>query len=405
MYLTPLEERILNGEEGPAKAMALEIIVKVGEALGADRLIGINHAHLSGISYGTIGEHGTSLLEELVSNGGKVSVPTTVNPVGFDTEEPGLLGRIGAIIDKDFIIGQQRILRALKSLGANLTLTCTPYYIPRVASLKPGTHVAWGESNAILYANSILGLRTNREGGPLALMAAIAGKTYYWGMHISTNRIPTGSYIVNTGKPLDEVKAGVLGEYIAKTWGTRINPPLINARFEGELAIREFLAAIGAAGSLAMVHINGITPEKIPEKIIGEKILVEDSDLEILLDKYRPTEPPEIIFIGCPHAKAEDLVKIAGKISSIDNIKSKIIITMSKFELNRAKKLYPQAIGNLKRKGVIIARDTCLIVAPFHANKLKIATNSYKALFYLSKRGHKVSLATLEELIRLASSN
>ncbi|NAZ39364.1 MAG: DUF521 domain-containing protein, partial [Acidilobus sp.] len=169
MYLTREEERVLAGEEGWAKAKALEVVVKVGEALGAERLQPIVHAHASGVSYYNIGEPGRRLLEDLASSGARFSVPTTVNPIGFDLDAPSSLTI--AEIDNRLVEGQRAIVRALASMGARLTFTCTPYYIPDVSGLSRGASVAWGESSAVVYANSVLGLRTNREGGPLALMA------------------------------------------------------------------------------------------------------------------------------------------------------------------------------------------------------------------------------------------
>ncbi len=401
MYLTREEEKILAGEMGEARAEALKIIVKVGEALGAERLVPIAHAHVSGISYGTIGDHGASLLEDLASRGARVAVPTTVNPVGYDTEDPSLLEKAGVRITPEFVRGQSRILSALRRMGANLTLTCTPYYIPEVRGIPVGSSVAWGESNAILYANSVLGLRTNREGGPLALMAALTGRTYYWGMHLDQERVPQTLYHVEEGI-LDEARAGVLGEIIATSHRNR-KPPLVDARLRDEIALREFLAALGAAGSLAMAHIQGVTPEKPPEKP-EERIMISAQDLEERLDKYRPTETLDVVFIGCPHAKAGDVERLARLLQGASRVRTRIVVTLSRREYSRLLASNPRVIGELSGMGVVIARDTCLIVSPFGKPGTRVATNSYKALFYLSKRGVKVSLAPLEDLARIAVS-
>jgi len=125
LYLTREEERVLAGEEGWAKAKALEVVVKVGEALGAERLQPIVHAHVSGVSYYNIGEPGRRLLEDLASSGARFSVPTTVNPIGFDLDAPSSLSI--AEIDYRLVEGQRAIVRALAFMGARLTFTCTPY--------------------------------------------------------------------------------------------------------------------------------------------------------------------------------------------------------------------------------------------------------------------------------------
>ncbi len=403
MHLTREEERILNGEEGEAKELALRIIVKVGEALGAERLVDIKHAHVSGVSYGTIGDHGLHFLEELASKGARVAVPASVNPVGFDLDDPQLLEHVGVRLSGEFVSKQVRIVRALKSMGVRATLTCTPYYVDEVfddVDLKPGDHVAWGESSAILYANTVLGLRTNREGGPLALMAAIAGKTYYWGLHLDENRVPVVGYRVPL-ENLDEAKAGVLGELIA-TRHNESHPPYVAARAMGELGIREFLAALGAAGSIAMVVLEGVTPEY---KVLGESVeewrVVSEEEINDRLEELAPTQLPEVVFIGCPHAAAEDLERLAELLSRMKGKpKSKIVVTLSRRVFEKTDK---SVISKLREAGVLIVRDTCLIVSPFgRSDKVSVATNSYKAYFYLSKRGLPVGLAPLEELVYLA---
>jgi predicted aconitase subunit 1 (EC 4.2.1.3) len=166
VYLTFEEERILKGFEGEAKARALEVIVKVGEALGASRLIRIKHAHISGVSYENIGDVGLEFIEGLRGLGARFSVPTSVNPVSYDVED--LSSIPGVTLERSYVEAQEAIARALRDMGADLVFTCTPYYagIPEVYELKVGDHVAWGESSAVAYANSVLGIRTNREGAP-----------------------------------------------------------------------------------------------------------------------------------------------------------------------------------------------------------------------------------------------
>jgi len=236
MHLTKEEEAILAGEHGEARRIALEAIVKVGEALGAERLVPIRHAHVSGVSYGTIGEAGLRFLEDLASRGARVTVPTTVNPIGFDLEDPERVARLpGVRLDPEFIRGQQAVLAALRAMGARATLTCTPYYTPDVAGLglRAGDSVAWGESSAVAYANTVAGLRTNREGGPLALLAAIAGRTYYWGMHVPEERAPT-AWARYEGPGLDDARAGVLGALVASRLG---GVPHVEARFRDEMGV------------------------------------------------------------------------------------------------------------------------------------------------------------------------
>ncbi len=400
MYLTREEELILEGEEGEAKALALKTIVKVGEALGAESLVDIKHAHISGISYGTIGEHGAVLLEKLVEMGAKFSVPASVNPIGFDYDDPGLLEEVGVRLDREFIKGQTRIIRALKAMGANLTLTCTPYHLPDTSHLARGDSVAWGESNAILYGNSVLGVKTNREGGPLALMAAISGKTYNWGLHIDENRIPRIAFLLEgQSRPLDEVEAGIFGKIIAEQY-TGVSPPYLGVSLRDELAVKELLAAIGAAGSLGMVYIPGITGPSMETFEKAERVSFETLKEEVSI--YKPASTPDVVFIGCPHSRAEDVLLVHKLLKHRGRPKAKIVITLSRAEYEKLQSRYPEVISGVRDK-VLLARDTCLIVSPFGSSgKLRVATNSFKAYFYLKKRGLQVSLASIEELVSAA---
>ncbi|HDJ26450.1 MAG TPA: DUF521 domain-containing protein, partial [Candidatus Bathyarchaeota archaeon] len=166
MFLTREEERALDGELGPAVALAMRILVKLGDLYGADRLVPIESAHVSGISYKTGGDAALEFLRELHQMGARVAVPSTTNPCGFDE-------RILPLLDlPEEVVGRQRELLDLYGrLGIARTLTCTPYYLRRP---RPGAHLAWAESSAVVYANSVAGACTNREGAPSALAAAIA---------------------------------------------------------------------------------------------------------------------------------------------------------------------------------------------------------------------------------------
>ncbi|GBF08448.1 putative aconitase, subunit [Aeropyrum pernix] len=402
LYLTREEERILAGEEGEARAKALEVIVKVGEAVGAERLIPIKHAHVSGASYMTIGDAGLRFLARLAESGAMFSVPTTVNPVSYDVEEPGAIPMVR--LSPRIVKAQGEILRALEAMGADLILTCTPYYteVPRRVGLREGDSVAWGESSAVAYANSVLGIHTNREGGPLALMAGIAGRTYFYGAHDPEWRKPRVAYRLETPKVLDETEAGVLGEVIA-TQHRDEHPPLLDAPLGGEAALKELSAAVGSAGSLAMVHITGVTPGD-PGDMIEEFVTMDYGDLARRMEDLAPGFEPDILYVGCPHASIEELRRLYRALSKAgERAGGRTVVSISR-------SLYLQAlreglVEKLKGLGVRFVRDSCLIVSPFSgsARGVRVATNSYKAYFYLSKKGVEVGLAPIEALPKLVS--
>lgn len=400
MHLTREEEEMLAGKQGEARALALKVIVKVGEALGADRLIKIKHSHVSGASYMTIGEAGRRFLEKLALMGAKFSVPTTVNPVSYDVEEPSRLPRTR--LEPRVLKGQAAILKALERMGADLLLSCTPYYteVPAKAGLREGDHVAWGESSAVAYANSVLGIRTNREGGPLALMAAIVGRTYYYGAHDPQWRKPIKAYRILMPRPIDEAVAGIIGEYVAQTHEYE-RPPLVDAWFSGDAALKEFLAAIGTAGSLAMAYIPGVTPGDPGNEIIETEELSE-TDVARLVEEKEPTWKPDIIYVGCPHAGVEEITRLARALKKAGKVEAEVVVSTSR---NVYLKLAAAGIvKDLEKAGARFIRDTCLVVSPFSKqNKsVKVATNSYKAYHYLKKRGIEVGIASIERLVELA---
>ena len=184
MDLTREEEAILNGEEGEGKQKAMELVTALGKIYGADDLIDITSAHLSGASYKTIDDGGLKYLEDMAAGGAKVSVPSTLNPVGMDRERWAEMH-----ITPEFAEKQLRIIDLYGQMGIRTTCSCTPYTGANVPSL--GDHVAWAESSALSFVNSYIGARTNREGGPGALAAAILGKTANYGLHLDEKRRPT----------------------------------------------------------------------------------------------------------------------------------------------------------------------------------------------------------------------
>ena len=166
MQLTDSEQAILDGESGEGAQKAMELVVALGKIYNADGLVDITSAHLSGASYKTIGDGGLKYLEDMVKGGAKVSVKSTLNPIGMDRERWAEMH-----ISEEFARKQNRIVDLYGQMGIMTTCSCTPYTGANLP--KFGDHVAWAESSALSFVNSMVGARTNREGGPGALAAAI----------------------------------------------------------------------------------------------------------------------------------------------------------------------------------------------------------------------------------------
>ena len=184
MELTPQEQAMLAGSQGPAPKKSIEILAALGKIYGADRLIPVTSVQISGVSYANLGEAGLNWLAEMADGGGRAQVLTTLNPAGMDIENWQALG-----ISSEFAENQQRVLSAFARMNVITTASCTPYLIGNTPHF--GQHIAWAESSAVCYANSVLGARTNREGGPSALAAALTGLTPEYGYHLDENRKPT----------------------------------------------------------------------------------------------------------------------------------------------------------------------------------------------------------------------
>lgn len=288
------EERMLAGGEGPATQKAMQLLVALGEVLGADRLIPIVSAQIAGVSYGNIGDAGMELLEDWAGQGGRVRVRSTLNPAGMDLERWREMG-----VDEEYHDRQLRIIKAFERMGVEITCTCTPYLVGNLPKL--GDHIAWSESSAVCYANSVLGARTNREGGPSALAAALTGKTPRYGLHLDEGRRPT---------VVVEVKArlattydySLLGYSVGRIIGSSI--PYFNGVTGAEPdGLKIMSAALAASGGIAIFHIKGVTPEAEGQSTDGlERLCIDHKELEISREKLTADGDPDLACIGCPHA-------------------------------------------------------------------------------------------------------
>lgn len=385
MYLTKEEELILAGEYGYALQKAMEILVALGDIYGADRLIPIKSAQVAGVSYKNIGEAGVEFLRDFVKAGARVSVYTTLNPAGIG--------------DDNFMERQKEVLELYRAMGIETTSTCTPYYganLPRF-----GEHIAWSESSAVIFANSIIGARTNREGGPSSLAAAIVGKTPNYGFHLDENRKAT--VIVDVRVKVDTfVDYAALGYHLGRTLGNDI-PYIRGLKPESLDFLKEMGAAMAASGSVALYHVEGETPEHrgaIADDV--ETITVEDSDIKAVKEQFSDDwDEIDMMLIGCPHASLPEVKEIAELLKMRGRpLKIPLFITAS-----RAVKALADALGyteTIERYNGRIIADSCFVVSPIKGWYRGIATNSGKSAFYFRSFGFSVRLDDAENLIKEA---
>ena len=372
MYLSREEERMLVGEEGEAVRKSMEILVALGDAYGAERLIPVRSAQVSGVSYKTIGDAGLEYLEDLSADA-KVRIRTTLNPPGMDMEQWREL-----YVPEDFAAKQMRILDAYGRMGIELSCTCTPYLAGNRPAL--GEHLAWAESSAVSFANSVLGARTNREGGPSALAAAITGRTPEFGLHLDENRKAT--VIIDVDFEPDYFDYALLGVVAGRIAGGGVpyfrgmkTPP-------SEDSLKSLGAAMAASGSVALYHVEGVTPEyssALPDGSGLERHTVDKNMLESERERMSTARDIELVTVGCPHSSAEELRNIAAFLKGRKRRgNTELWVYTSRFVRETEK----EAVKVIEQYGKVVA-DTCMVVSPLEVRFHSVGTNSGKAASYL----------------------
>ncbi len=389
------EKAMLAGEAGPGVTKAMEIVVALGQIYGATQLTPVTSVQVSGVSYKNLGDAGLAFLEEWAAQGARVRVPTTLNPAGMDLSGWRELG-----FSEDFAHRQQAVIAAYGALGISLTCTCTPYLVGNAPTL--GQHIAWAESSAVSYANSVLGARTNREGGPSALAAAIAGRTASYGLHLEENRQAT--VVIDVRCPIRaEADLGALGYMVGGIVANRVPYLRFHDARPGRDALKTLGAAMAASGAVALYHVEGITPEARGGNVVrrGAEVTAVDS----LLPGYEALDGDmdeiDIVSLGCPHASLEEL-RIAGQVIAGRRVKTALWITTARSTRDAAEA--EGLLARIEAAGGRIVADTCMVVAPVaQLGYRSMATNSAKMAFYApSHSGLAVRFGSLEQCIEAA---
>ena len=389
MYLTKNEEKLLEGEEGYAVKKSMEILVALGNIYGAEKLIEVGSVQVAGVSYHNLGDAGLEFLNELAKDG-KVKVLTTLNPAGMDLEDWKKLG-----IDEEFARKQNLVIDAFSKMGIIVSCTCTPYLIGNLP--RYGEHIAWSESSAVTFANSVIGAKTNREGGPSALAAAFVGKTPYYGLHLDKNRIPDIHVKVdaNISKFSDW---GALGYCIGKGCQNEI-PYITGIKKASVDELKSFCASVVTFGSKPLFYIYGITPASEKVKPPKEKLSINDNDIKKAYDAINDeTEIIDFVCIGCPHASIKEIAKIAEllKDKKLNSTTEFWIATSRTAKQLADKRGYTKTIENAGGK---FACDTCMAVAPLKGRFHAIATTSAKGCYYSRHNQMLTKMGSLEECI------
>ncbi len=384
MYLTREEEKILEGEKGEGPAKAMELLLAIGKIYDADKLIPIKSAQIAGVSYKTMGDAGLDFIKDF-SDMAEVKTRAMLNPAGMDLEEENYESI-------EFREKQKEMVQAYKKMGIETTCTCTPYLVGNRPEL--GDHLAWSESSAVSFANSVLGARTNREGGPSALMSAVIGKTPKYGLHLKENRRPEVVYDVK-----DEVPCSLLGYLVGGDVGEKI--PYFKGLDASEDDLKSLGAAMAATGSVAMYHVEGLTPEAddFSTKDL-EKIEIGSEKIDEIKSELKSESEPDVIVIGCPHVSSGEMKKIADHLDGDGKSNGPDLLV---YTSRKVKEEMPEKVNKIEEFGRVIS-DTCMVVSPLEERYDVAATNSGKAAEYLPKMADQeviyADMKTLLEMIK-----
>lgn len=403
--LEPRDQAILDGEHGPAAALAMRVVVRTAESMQADRLLDITGAHIDSCLYH--GQAGLDFAQRLADDGAQVSVPTTLNVSSLDLLHPELYR------GDDHTRNQAlALMEAYEQMGCEPTWTCAPYQMDARPGL--GENVAWAESNAIVFANAVLGARTHRYGDFVDIAAAITGRAPAAGLHLDVARRATIEFDVS-GVPMSlldlDVAYPVLGHHVGKRVGSAV--PVITGAPD-ELS-EDRLKAIGSAGassgSLAMFHVVGSTPEA-PDLITATggttpatRHRVSAADLRVARDQLTTSTDPRLgaISLGTPHYSVGEFGRV------IELLGDRRIHPRVHAYINTGRSVAHEIglrgwIDRLRDAGVQIVTDTCTYITPVMADVHGTAmTDSAKWAYYApGNLGLDVAFGSVEDCVESA---
>ncbi len=405
LRLSEEEQALLAGEEGPGVALALRVVKAAAKFLGAPGLIPIVSSHVDGCLYH--GDGGVEFAERLVTEGAQVRVPTTLNVGALDLLHPDVVKG-----DKHHNRMAQRLMDAHLFLGCKPTWTCAPYQAGHRPEL--GAQVAWGESNAVAFVNSVLGARTNRYGDFLDICCAISGRAPYVGLHTDEARLATiwidVSHLSSTLLESDAFYP-VMGAWLGRVAGNEV--PCIEGLPSGvsEDRLKALGAAAASTGAVALFHVLGSTPEAPDRRtVLGgrEPLRTLKPDARELLAEFErlsntPAECIDAVALGSPHFSLEEFAQLDALLDEVEFAVPFYVCTgRGVLDALRRK----GGLARLEEAGVQLVADTCVVVTPIlDAAGGVLMTNSGKFAHYApGTTGYSVIYGSLEECVRSAQT-
>ncbi|HWD79756.1 MAG TPA: aconitase X catalytic domain-containing protein [Kribbella sp.] len=367
MQFTAEEEDMLGGRYGDGVALAMRVVVGQARILEAPRLVEITSAHVDSCLYH--GQVSLDFVHRLVELQAKVRVPTTLNVGSTDLIHPGL------VRDQELADAGRELMDAYVGLGCTPTFTCAPYQLPNRPGL--GEHVAWAESNAIVFANSVLGARTDRYGDFLDVCAAITGRVPYAGLQTPEARRGTVVFDCRGLGEFTELTYPLLGHHIGSVAGAGI-PVLVGIPGDvTEDSLKALGAAAASAGGVALFHVVGVTPEA-PTDFADLPVRIVDDLQEVRRQLSAPGSQLDAISIGTPHASYDECLRLAELVEG-QPLKLPFYLSTSRATRDRL----GDTLHVLESAGVTVVVDTCTYVtAILQPTWKRVMTNSAKWAHY-----------------------
>jgi len=404
MQLTDEEQRILNGSAAEPQRLALQVLVKLGEACGAERMVEIASAHLVASSYQIAGEAGIAIYSQLVEQGARVRVRTTSDPGSIDFARWQEFKT-----PAEYAARQVKIAELLDRMGVIPTWTCTPYTTFNVPHF--GEHLGWSESSAVVFANSVIGARTNRLAAYVDLCAALTGRVPCFGLHLDDGR--HGDVLFELEAELSDEFADhyfpALGYLVGQVVKDRI-PVVTGIRRATLDQLKAFGAASAASGSVALYHMVGITPEArtLKEAFGGrtptERIPVGRREIDAVMEQMGASEGPvDVVGIGCPHASIDQMARYAALLEGKQvHPNTRLWICTNVVVEEMARKM--GYVATIERAGATLMVGTCHNDCPLEAwGFRRLATDSGKFAYYTPTTvGTECIFASTEACIQAA---
>lgn len=396
LRLTAEQERMLSGARGPAVAMAMRLVTGLARVKRAESLVDVSQVHIDSCLYH--GDSGIAYAQKLLDAGAVCRVPTTTNVGSVDLLHSRLRPRDAVTAD-----GGVRLMDLYARLGVQRTWTCAPYHLP--GRPGPGEHIAWAESNAIVFANSVLGARTDRYGDFLDICAAVTGLAPYAGLHLDANRRPTVVLDCSRVSDRGEHVYPLVG-YLA---GTMAGTGVPYIRGLGRAPDEEGLKALGAAaassGGVALFHVEDVTPEaarwrpegtgerasvRVHTNTAAEAVLpvlrLDDADLQRARDELSGLPPGhriDAVSLGTPHASLSELLALARRLEAGPVPVVPVWVNTGRRTLGQLEAEHAGPHEVLMRCGVTLVTDTCNYLHPLMDERVRtVMTNSAKWAHY-----------------------